>query len=67
MLGIMRKVLRNKIMAFLNFGYSTLWCTSLQTPLVIIFSEKGYKGTRKDGEQENKGCLEGRNVQYEVS
>lgn len=54
-------------MAFLNFGYSTLWCTSLQTPLVIIFSEKGYKGTRKDGEQENKGCLEGRNVQYEVS
>jgi len=66
MLGIVHKVLKKQIMAFLNFDCINLWCPSSQTPLVII-SEKGYKATRKDGAQENKGDLRERNGPYEVS
>lgn len=67
MLGITWKVLKNKIMAFLSSDYINLRCTSVQTPLAIIFSEKGYKGTRKDGEQENEGGLGERNGPCRVS
>lgn len=46
------------------YNFISLWWTSSQTPLVIICSGKDEKGTKKDGEQENKEDLEGRNHPY---